>query len=303
MCETIAAIIVTFNRKHLLTQCLNALLSQTRVPDKIVVVDNASSDGTPELLQEKGYLDNSVIDYVRLPENTGGAGGFHEGMKRAYEGNYDWLWLMDDDGYPAPDCLEKLLEARESLEIIGSVVVLPEDSSKLTWSLIVFEKDSYFSLRKRIRDRNELLNVSNQNIYPSYAAFFNAVLIHWKVIDKIGFVLKDLFIRGDEFEYFLRSRKYKINMGTKIDALYHHPHQLFHINKLKYFYAFRNLFYNYTQYKNVTYHPFARILFLSYRFIQYIKMSPSLSPNYMFKVLRAVYWATKGKLIAYEPCE
>src|SRR4028119_143552 len=97
MAETVAAVVVTYNRKQLLLECIDALLSQTRSLDKIILIDNACTDGTPEILREKGYLDNAYIDYMRLPENIGGAGGFHEGIKRGYEVGYDWLWLMDDD--------------------------------------------------------------------------------------------------------------------------------------------------------------------------------------------------------------
>jgi len=132
--ETVCAVVVTYNRKDLLIECLEGLRRQTRPVDAIYLVDNASTDGTPELLLEKGYIkelpplnivepwekefevENLVdhqsikIYYVRMNENTGGAGGFYEGMKRAYEKTYDWFWLMDDDVEPDPNCLQKMFE-------------------------------------------------------------------------------------------------------------------------------------------------------------------------------------------------
>ena len=89
--EKIAAVVVTYNRKELLKECLDALLAQTHPLDSIILIDNASTDGTPEFLKEKGFLDNPKIDYVRLSENSGGAGGFYEGMKRGYEKGFDWV--------------------------------------------------------------------------------------------------------------------------------------------------------------------------------------------------------------------
>ena len=83
--EKIAAVVVTYNRKELLKECLDALLRQTYSVDSIILIDNASNDGTPEFLKENGYLDNPKIDYVRLPENTGSAGGFYDGVKRGYK--------------------------------------------------------------------------------------------------------------------------------------------------------------------------------------------------------------------------
>src|SRR5438046_10042173 len=87
---------------------------------------HASTDGTAEMLDEAGFLEDGRIELCRLPTNTGSAGGFHAGMRRAYEAGHAWLWLMDDDGYPAPDCLERLLAGRRKLDVVGPAVVLKE---------------------------------------------------------------------------------------------------------------------------------------------------------------------------------
>lgn len=71
MVISIVSVIVTFNRKALLIECLDALLKQTRPLEKIIIIDNSSSDGTPELLKEKGYLCNPIIEYARMEENIG----------------------------------------------------------------------------------------------------------------------------------------------------------------------------------------------------------------------------------------
>ena len=89
MPNSVAAVVVTFNRSRLLLECLASLLGQTQRLAKIIVIDNASSDGTQQALASHGYLAHPDIDYVRLPHNTGGAGGFHEGVKRGYEGGFD----------------------------------------------------------------------------------------------------------------------------------------------------------------------------------------------------------------------
>ncbi len=102
--DTVAAVLVTYNRKEFLSECLDGLLHQTRPVDRIILIDNASTDGTPEFLKQRGYLGNPVIDYVQMPDNTGGAGGFHEGVKRGYYAGYRWLWLMDDDVEPTARC-------------------------------------------------------------------------------------------------------------------------------------------------------------------------------------------------------
>lgn len=300
MKNSIATVVVTYNRKELLVQCLDAILGQSYLPDQIFVIDNASTDGTEALLREKQYLKNSLITYILLTENTGGAGGFYEGMKRAYEGGYDWIWLMDDDGYPAADALEKLLEARSKLDMIGCAVLLPENTAQLSWTLIAFTKNKYFSPNKRIRAYDELVKASEEGMYRDYINCFNAALINRRVIQKIGYVLQELFIRGDEVEYFLRAREAGIKLGIKIDAFYYHPHQPIQFNRMKYFYAFRNTFYNYTRYRKNIYQPPLQSFYLIYMFIKYIGKTPSTSPKYLYRLLKAIALASQGKLIPYE---
>ena len=93
------AVVVTYNRKELLRECLVALRAQTRPPDHVLVVDNASTDGTLELVSEEF----GEVELLALPENVGGAGGFHAGLERAYASGAEWAWLMDDDTVPQPE--------------------------------------------------------------------------------------------------------------------------------------------------------------------------------------------------------
>ena len=101
MKKTICAVIVTFNRKELLLNCLNALKQQTHTLDHIVVIDNASSDGTTDFLLKNNWKNNDYFTYISLPKNQGGAGGFYEGIKYAIAQEFDYVWLMDDDGFPS----------------------------------------------------------------------------------------------------------------------------------------------------------------------------------------------------------
>lgn len=111
----IAAVIVTYNRSAKLMQVLDALDRQTLKPDLVFVVDNASTDDTQALVQARA-AEMPCLRYVRLPENVGGAGGFHEGMKVAYASGANYLWISDDDAYPQPDAVERLLDAIRRFE-------------------------------------------------------------------------------------------------------------------------------------------------------------------------------------------
>jgi GT2 family glycosyltransferase len=300
MRETVAAVVVTFNRKVLLLQCLDSLLKQSRSVDKILIVDNASTDGTAELLREKGYLKNSVIDYIQLPENTGGAGGFHEGMKRAYEAGYDWLWLMDDDGYPAATALEEILKVSTELDIIGAAVVLPNDASKLSWKLRILEPSGYFKPRAYLTSYSELVEHSSNEIYEGLANYFNAILFSRKTIEIVGFVQKELFIWGDDYEYSLRCKAANLRIGTCIKALYFHPEKLSGATKLKYYYFMRNLYYTYAKYGKLIYSPLIRPLYPFYIPFRWLHILPSINPCYLWQVIKASYFAGQGKLIPYQ---
>ena len=110
MAPSVYAVVVTYNRRALLLECLDALGRQTHRLDGVLVVDNASTDGTPEALEASG----TALDYVRLSRNGGGAEGFHYGVRHGREAGCDWIWLMDDDCAPEPDALERLLAAPQA---------------------------------------------------------------------------------------------------------------------------------------------------------------------------------------------
>ena len=117
----IVAVVVTFNRRDMVTRLVGSLDTGHVVPDEIIVVDNASSDGTSEALTA---LETSTqLRVLTLPENTGGAGGFHTGLETALTRDADLVWLMDDDGVPADDCLELLLEHVADHDFLGPAVV------------------------------------------------------------------------------------------------------------------------------------------------------------------------------------
>ncbi|MFT4013673.1 MAG: glycosyltransferase family 2 protein [Paracoccus sp. (in: a-proteobacteria)] len=110
-----AAVIVTFNRSRKLVNVLDALDRQTARPEIILVVDNASTDDTQAVVEARARQDLS-IRYLRLPKNVGGAGGFHAGLKAAYDMGAHYFWISDDDAYPQPDAIQKLRDAIRQFE-------------------------------------------------------------------------------------------------------------------------------------------------------------------------------------------
>lgn len=118
---TVCAVVVTYNRCDLLMECLRRLQRQTRLPEEVLVVDNASTDQTAAMLAE-----HPGIEVLTLRTNVGAGGGFAHGMRRAYEQGHDWIWLLDDDTLADEQCLETLLagahRAPKRPSLVASVV-------------------------------------------------------------------------------------------------------------------------------------------------------------------------------------
>ncbi len=110
-------VIVTFNRRHQLDRLLRAVGSMTRRPDHVIVVDNASADGTDTFLAEA----HPEVEHVRLARNTGWAGGLAVGMSIAVERGFTHVWLSDDDSVPAADALDRLYRIALALPDVAVV--------------------------------------------------------------------------------------------------------------------------------------------------------------------------------------
>lgn len=213
----VCAVIVTFNRKTLLMRTLTALYAQTRPIDTILIIDNASSDGTPELLVEQGFLVKDNLIYQRLDNNTGGAGGFYIGVKHAYEMGYDWLWLMDDDGYPTPTCLEKLLAYRTDFDFYGPLVLSDDDKTALSFPITLPASN------KIIRTKQQIPTANSNAILSDVLIPFNGVLLDSNLVKKIGFPESMFFIWGDDIEYTKRARQAGARIATLSDIEFYHP--------------------------------------------------------------------------------
>jgi len=210
----VAAVVVTYNRKELVKECLQALLAQTRPPDEIILIDNASSDGTDKMVPQEF----PQVTYVRLPKNIGGAGGFHEGIKLAYQKGYDWIWVMDDDGVPSRECLSALLEVKDDqLRMRAPLVLRKGDKERRLAFGLTFNG-------RHIRTEAEAYEVaSNAAVLEGVANPFNGLLINRAVVAKIGLPMKEFFLWGDETEYLLRAVRHSVKFGTVLKAVFFHP--------------------------------------------------------------------------------
>lgn len=194
---TVAAVVVTFNRLEKLQTTIASLRASERRPDAIVLVNNASTDGTGAYLDSVAHEEDLLV--LHLPENVGGAGGFAAGLQEAWRLGFDWFWIMDDDCYPEPTSLPRLLAEHTALEAhLGRLVpfscsvvkavdgALCEMNEAVTaWDWPRFLLAGFSSVRVR-------------------ECTFVSVLLPREAVERVGLPLVEYFIWYDDKEYTKR---------------------------------------------------------------------------------------------------
>jgi rhamnopyranosyl-N-acetylglucosaminyl-diphospho-decaprenol beta-1,3/1,4-galactofuranosyltransferase len=191
----ITAVVVTYNRRGLLERCLLSMTRQNQLPHCLFIVDNASTDGTPEWLAE--WLPSHVpfAELISLAENRGGAGGFSEGLRIAVERGADWVWMMDDDAEPHPAALAELIKvASDPRNIYGSLATKGTDTS---WTTTLLEPHHYVA--------NNVADVPDEARVQSLP--FLGFMIHRELVHKIGLPDAGYFIAADDIEYCMRAER------------------------------------------------------------------------------------------------
>lgn len=260
----VAAVIVTYNRKELLGENIRMLLKQTRPFDRILIIDNCSTDGTAEYLQENGWKNKFPFIYIKTESNIGGAGGFYSGTKAAFELGADWIVLMDDDGRMLDEfTLEHLLAVAERLyqqnrankKLFVNALVQQGD-------MLSFKMGSKYTVQ-------QALDASKDGLLEGEANPFNGTLVSRELVAEIGYPNKEFFIKGDEVDYKQRTLEVGGYIVTVVDARYVHPRPETHERTVlgkkvpffvetpwKEYYAARNFTYIYKakkQYKGIAF--------------------------------------------------
>lgn len=198
--RNIVAIVVTYNRKELLKECINALKKQTTPLTKILIIDNHSTDGTKEYIKDE--LSDENVCYEYLEENIGGAGGFNIGIRKAVELGGDYLWVMDDDTIPENNSLSELLETSTQLgDDFGFLAskVLWKDGTPCLMNIPKVSEDWIY--------QSEYLT---QGLLQLESASFVSLFVRKDAVMKCGLPIREFFIWGDDVEYTSRlSKDYK----------------------------------------------------------------------------------------------
>ncbi len=162
----VMAVVLTFNANTALARCLGAIEEQSIRPERVLVIDNASTVPASDVTDS-----HDRVDVLRMDSNEGPAGGYAAGLSEFARSGYEWAWLLDDDCVPAADCLERLVGDVDSLSIpaFGMPVVVDETTGSA---------------------------VSGRG--------WHGALIPGDAVRAVGVPLSELFYWVEDTEYFLR---------------------------------------------------------------------------------------------------
>ena len=215
----VCVVVVNWNKKDYVLKLLEALRHINYDNYDIVIVDNASTDGSAEVIKRKF----PEVILIQNEENLGGTGGFNTGMRYALKkGDYKYIWWLDNDAMVEKDTLVELLkviEADEKIGIAGSMILNPEKKEYVVelggfvnWELGIWKPNL----------RNKLVaEIEDEVVEVGYVAACSAI-VKTDVLKKIGIMDERMFLHWDDIDLCLRCKRagYKV-VATKNSVIYH----------------------------------------------------------------------------------
>ncbi len=163
----------------------------------MIVVNNDSHDGTREWLADQADL------VVVNQGNTGSSGGEYSGMKLAMERGADFVWLVEDDIIPRPDCLSKL-EAEADERTVAMPFLYHPDGREYFHTAISYNLSNPFrSFWREMIGRQHLASPR----VPAVGITFEGPLVHRNIIERVGYPDTRFFVYADDTDYFIRANR------------------------------------------------------------------------------------------------
>lgn len=212
----VVAVVVAYNRRTLLLECLSALYAQDRELDAVVVVDNGSSDSSGEAVAAQ-YPN---VDLVSLLVNTGGAGGFAIGMARAISTHAaDLVWVMDDDTVPTITALSAMLAVHRA-----SASPIAITASRVMWT-DGLDHPMNTPRRKPLSTRRERREARAIGSVPIRSASFVSMLVDASAVREDGLPIAEYFLWNDDFEFSARVLRKRRGLFVPASVVIHKTKQ------------------------------------------------------------------------------
>jgi GT2 family glycosyltransferase len=283
--KKIAVVITTYNRINFLKELIESIRKQTFHDFQIIVVNNASNDGTEEWLK----VQNDVITITQ--ENSGGAGGFFTGMKYTCESGYQYCWLMDDDAFCNTTALEELMKiSKINIDDFGFVCskVVGINGAPMNVPTV--------DTRPSTTGYPNWLAEIEHSLVRVVSATFVSILIPTKHIKELGLPYKEFIFWGDDIEYTTRISKKYVSYLAFNSIVVHRREQQYYLEfekekdkaRLnKYFYMFRNEFF--TVFKHGT--VFKRMKHIFMYMLRFLKILMRLDFRRLYILIKSLFAA------------
>jgi len=214
----IGVVLVNWNSDEVTIPCVQSLMRGKRVPDCIVIVDNASQAGSVERIIESC----PTAHIIRNNINYGFTGGNNVGLGYLLENNYDYAWILNNDTEVAPDCLSllesSLFENPDVAAVTGKIYYYGKD--RLLW----FAGVTFNPLTFKIGHRG-LGEIDNgQYDIAEKIDFFDgcSLLVHCSVLKKVGLFDNHFFAYNEDLDLAFRIRKKGFSIFyNPLAVLYH----------------------------------------------------------------------------------
>ncbi|WP_077490135.1 glycosyltransferase [Sinomonas mesophila] len=255
----VVAVVVSFNRRELLARTLAGIAGGELRPDAVVVVDNASSDGSADMVRGLGL--GLELDLVELGTNVGGAGGFTVGIERAVlDHAADLVWVMDDDTEPQPGTLAAAVRAwtdyapaPEQRPTVVASRVLWTDGREHPMNTMV----EWFAATPAQRRRAAAVGAM-----PIRSASYVSCLLSADAVRELGLPIADYFLWADDFEHTTRLARFNDAIQAPESVVVHHTKK-FGTTDVdpgpRFYYEVRNRFWTYGRSQSLA--PWERLAF------------------------------------------
>lgn len=203
MLAQLYSVIVNWNLKNETIACIDSLLMAGMQIKNVLLVDNASTDGSPQVLREKYGPELSVIENIK---NIGYAGGLNIGIQNALDLGAEWLLLLNNDVLAAPNLFEELDYAHI------------QSPATLIWSPIIHyanDRDRIWAVGDRLipgtlltvsSGRNQLNRQQLPPVVPVDFITGCAMLVHRSVFEQSGVFPTEYFMYAEEVDFLWRAR-------------------------------------------------------------------------------------------------
>lgn len=220
MNEMISVILVNYNGKQYNDKCIESVLSSTISEQiQIIVVDNASTDGSLEELREK-WGKNKQVQIVTLEENLGFSAANNEGIRQSIKQGIEYFLLLNNDTEVEPNTIERMMESQTQTGAIVVPKIFYADSPEIVW----YAGGEFSSVIRKAKQTG-LNRLDNPKLQVSrYCGFANgcSMLLTKEIVEKVGFLEEKFFLYYEDMEYSLRAKERGVSIRYCADAVVYH---------------------------------------------------------------------------------